>query len=71
MYTHALTQADLEFLPESKVLCTLEASGVAAVASRSCAGVVDPPWLCNEKERRREEWKEAESGHRQVKVLEV
>lgn len=67
------SQADLDFLPEVKVLCALELCSflLSALADRFSAGVVDSPWPCYERQLRSERWKTEESGYSQVKVFEA
>lgn len=73
VYTHAFT-GGLGFPPRSEGFMHFGVERsflLSALAGRSCAGVVDPPWPCYEREWRRERWKTEESGYSQVKVFEV
>lgn len=57
VYTHALT-GGLGFSPRSEGFMHFGVDRsflLSALASRSCAAVVDPPWPCYERERRRDE----------------
>lgn len=73
VYTHALT-GGLGFSPRSEGFMhfgVVQSFLLSALAGGSCAGVVDPPWPCYERQPRIERWKTEESGYSQVKVFEA
>lgn len=71
VYTHALT-GGLGFSPRSEGFMrfgVVQSFLLSALADGFCAGVVDTPWPCYERQLRIERWKTEESGRSQVKVF--